>query len=466
MPNEYARSGFHCGETASGYFDETFAVTIGGTDRTRKCHFDSLSITERADNAPSELNLSVWGFTPTLWQEIKIFDGGIDVGVPIFAGHILKITQKSHRSGERPTFDLVATDYHWLLDRYTLVTKRWMNVGVSTVVGDLITNYTNGGFTLGYCSSALGNVTDLSVYHVRVTDVLKRLVDTVSGAYFTVDYRKRISLFTSPDEEGNALTLSDSATDFWDFEYEQDGSQVQTMVRGIGGGAVLTAAAGGYIPSELSITLGGQSEVALSVDEAGWYDNSQNINGVPTHIGNPYLWLDVNALTFRSRSVSSGAGTVNVEAYGGAVGTDQYIEDVKLATTLNVANEQTDSSAQNTLQTALGGVYSGQAMGLYQDERLSWASVTTKVTAQLARYKDPLKMIRFTTTSPYVRPGRTVTVTLTHPTTISATLQIQEVVITGRRNVPLTGSVKFDRRVTAGAFLRDLPDALAAAGVV
>lgn len=441
-PNEYARSGFHSGETASGYFDESFTITIGGTDRTKKCHFETLEIIERADNAPNELHLSVWGFTPTMWQEIKIYDGGIDVGVPIFAGHILKITQKSHRKNERATFEIVASDYYWLMDRYALVTKRWRNVGIGTIVADVLANYTDGGFTLGYCSSGLGNVTDFTVYHERVSAVLKQLAALVSGAYFTLDYGKRVSIFTTPDEEGNAINLTNSATDFWDFDYEQDGSQVQTFVRGIGGGGNLTAAYGGGS--------------TLTVDETGWYTNDV---GGGLLVQN-YLWADVTRLVFSSRAPDSGAGTITVTA---PVNT---IEDIPNNTPLDVSAEVVDGTANTNLATALGGSLSGQAMGLVRDGRWSFASTYAAANAQLARYKDPIKMIRFTTTSQYVRPGRTVTVNMTLPTTISATFRIQEVRIVGRRNVNTSGTVALDRIVTAGPFVRNLPDALAASGVV
>jgi hypothetical protein len=110
-PAEYCRSGFHSGQSASGYFDESIGIFLGGTDRTRKTTFESLEVTERTGEAPNECVCDVRGFQPTKLQEIKIYNGGIDVGVPLFRGHLQLVEQDGKQAAQRPIFHLTATDY-------------------------------------------------------------------------------------------------------------------------------------------------------------------------------------------------------------------------------------------------------------------------------------------------------------------------------------------------------------------
>lgn len=436
MPAEYARSGFHSGETASGYFDESLSITIGGTDRTKKSWFDTLEI-EEASESPNTLHLGVRSFTPTKLQEIKIFNGGVDVGVPIYCGHLLGVKQVSANAKQRPRFDLVAADYWWLLDRYALVTQTYPNIGINAILARVIADYTDGGFTVGSCDQSLGNVGAGGITFTRekVSDCVKRLA-RAAGAQAKVDYQKRVSIFTgtNPDDEGNTLSLTNASTDWWDLGYVVDPSGIRTRVIQEGGGSALTEAAS-------------PGDTTIGVDELGWYPSTP----VPLRAG-------TNLITYTGVSAGSGPGTLT--------GVSGIASDIAQGDTLIVYAQVDDAAAQAALSTLLGGL-SGISTAYFSDGRLSYAECLARASAQLAQYKSALETLKYTTTNPYTRAGRMVSVSLTTPTTISASLRIQQVTIKGRHKVDsgTLPSLVLDRIVTASPAYRNLEDDLQKVGV-
>lgn len=427
MPNEYARSGFHSGETASGYFDESFSVHVAGTNRTAKCEFDSLQITETDDDAPNTLDGNVHGFTPSEFQEIKVFNGGVDVGVPLFIGNLLNVAGDSSRKADRVQFPVHAVDPRWLIDRYALVTKHYASVGVGSIVADILANYTNGGFTLGYVPMTLGNP-DITFTAERVSSCLARLAKAV-GATARVYYTKRVSIAITHDDEGNSLSLTDSSLEHWGVRSAADGTQIRTRVIYEGGGSNATAT----MPA-----LG----TTIDVEETGWYSAS----GGTVRAG-------LNFVTYTGVSTASGPGTLT--------GCSGIAHDIPQGEPVNVYVQADDSAAQTALAALLGGGLSGIAVHYLTDGRLSADECQKRADAALDTYTVALKTIQYTTTNAYTRAGRSVTVNITKPQTINTTLAIQTMTLKGRHMAHNVTNLEFDRVVTAAPRARQLHDVIA-----
>src|SRR5687767_10921598 len=100
-----ARSGVAVsGVTRSGDFVQSFDVQIGGVTRTSKTWSRDTTITDILGSEPSRLSGKARGFAVTEGQVIKVYNGGIDVGVPYFAGHILAVRPESKRKRDQVVY--------------------------------------------------------------------------------------------------------------------------------------------------------------------------------------------------------------------------------------------------------------------------------------------------------------------------------------------------------------------------
>jgi hypothetical protein len=430
--SEYARSGFQSGEAHSGDFDEGFTVTIAGTDRTTGAIFDSVEITELLGAAPNECALDVHTFTPIALQEIKIYDGGVDVGVPLFCGHVQVVDQDISLNHNHPIFHLTATDYVWLLDRYALVTKTYHRTGVSTIVGDILATYTDGGFVQGYLPHSLGDIEDISFTQVRVSEALRRIAQACGGD-LRISYGKSVSILDATAiDEGNSIDIADSNHDVWNFRYVVDPSQWRTRVIWEGGGSQAT-----------EMVLAGATTIA--VDEIGWYSSAGGTIRAGTVI---FTYTGVDAI--------SGPGSLT--------GCSSVTDDIAQGEALYVMVQVDDATAQTALATRLGGGASGIAVQYNADNRLSMAEITLRATTDLARYNAAQQTMTYSTTNAYTKVGRDVSVSVTIPTTITATLTIQQQRLRGvyRNN---RGLPSLQRDVTIAPASKTFYDNLEGAGV-
>lgn len=371
------------------------------------------------------------GITLTAGQSVKIFNGGLDVGVPIFSGRVMRVKASAARSCDQPVYQLDAVDHRWLLDRYKRVTKSYYSQGINAILADIIANYTNSGFTVGYCPMSLGNLDQIHFTQETITGCMRRLA-RAAGAIAAVDYRKRCSIYVTPDDEGNALTLTDSATDFWDVGIDGDITQVRTRIIYEGGGSDTASA----------VSAGA---TVLPVTNTIWYSAA----GGTVRSG-------TNLITYTGVSTGSGAGSIT--------GCSGIITDLPANQPVNVYVQADDAAAQTAFATLLGGGASGIAVQYVADGRLSLAECTTRATDDLAFYKAQLSTIQYTTTNAYTRAGRSVAVTLTKPIALTNTLRVQSMRLRGRRAV-VGASLKFDRLITASPAKRQLADALVELGV-
>lgn len=433
MPNEYCRSGFHSGETASGYFDEAFSVTIAGIDRTTKTIFETVDVTELIGEAPNECALDVYGFAPSSLQEIKLYNGGVDVGVPLFCGHLQPVDQDGSFNINNPIFHLTATDYVWLMDRYALITKTYRKQGVSTIVGDILATYTDGGFVPGYLPQSLGDIDEISFTQTRVSEALKRIASACGGR-LRIDYRKSVSILDGVAiDSGNSIDISDaSPREFWNFRYVVDPSQWRTRVIWEGGGSTATA-----------MVAAGATTVA--VDEIGWYSASGGTVRAGTVI-----------FTYTGRSADSGPGSLT--------GCSSITDAIAQGESLYVMVQVDDTGAQTTLAGILGGGASGIAVQFNADNRLGLAEITLRAQTDLDAYNTAQSQITYTTVNPYTQVGRDVGVSISAPVAIATTLTIQQQRLRGKFRYH-AGLASLERDVTIAPTHKSLYDNLAGAGV-
>ncbi len=236
-------------------------------------------------------------------------------------------------------------------------------------------------------------------------------------------------MFFTPDDATNSIDLTASGTDFWDFKFGTDASQVRSRVIYEGGGAQTTQ----------MVSVGATT---IPVDEIGWYSSSGGT-----------VRAKANLITYTGISATSGPGSLT-----GCSGITEAIaqgESVYNYVTVN------DAATQAALATVLGGGLSGVVEQFVQDNRLSLAEITARASQDLALYKNPMDRATYTTTNPYVKPGRTVNITLTSPTSISTAVQVQEQRIKGRRKVDGTiTTLALDRLITGQPIVRDLSDTM------
>lgn len=138
-----ARAGIaRSGVTYAGWTPPAVKVTINGTDRTSSVLAEEWAITLRRD-APPSFTFRVKDFTPTLWHDVVVY-----YATPndyLFAGTLLQVEAAPVAPNSSVLqWSCMAVGYEWLINRYDKVTKKYLSVGVNTMVGDILATYANG----------------------------------------------------------------------------------------------------------------------------------------------------------------------------------------------------------------------------------------------------------------------------------------------------------------------------------
>lgn len=437
--DEYARLGSRVGQFYVGDVAEpttnstptgTFTCYIAGTDRTRA--FGDLREIRLVQKLGEPMTLTVSGlrgFTPTRGQEIKLYHGGNDVGWAVFAGHILEVTQSQTRMADDARFTIRCQDYTWLMDRYARVTKTYYSAGVNVVLNDILDTFTDGGFSVGYCDAALGDVDRIQFTGEIVSTAIDRLAKTV-GAFYQVTADKHVHIFTDPDHlPANGIVLNDSVFTYDDYRSTLDLTSVRTRVVYVGAKTTASAVASAGATS-------------VSVDDCSIFDSGG---------GSAIHGADVFAYT--GLSVTSGAGNLT--------GVTGLADDLGQGDEVAVYVQEDDVTAQTNLATILGGVASGIATHWVNDGRLSQSEASTRAQADLTKYGGALQTITYVTRDRFhyngfwTMPGKTATVTITTPIAVSDVFRIQAVEWSVDSDLT-TATPGWRRRVTLGAINRQL----------
>jgi len=420
----------HSGNVHSGDFVQSFAITVAGTDRTTKMWSDEGTITDILGSEPSQFQGKARGFPLTEGSEVKIFNGGIDVGVPYFCGHVVTSAPASQRKADQVAYDFTARDYTWFMDQHSRVTGYYENIGVNTLVRQLLASFAPSGFFGGYLPSTLGTVTAISFENELLSVAITRIADQVSGgAFWSCEYDKTVSMWLASEDNprwaGTALTVTDT-TDQRKITYSVDLTQVRTRVIWEGGGGQTTS-------------LVGAGASTIPVNEIGWYGSSGGTVRGGTSI-----------ITYTGVSASSGPGNIT--------GCSGITRDIAQGESVYVRAQADDSAAQTALAALMGG--DGIAVAFDSDNRLSLSECTNRAAADLASLSTAVRNISyFIDDGVNVVSGRPVSINITKPATVVATLRVQQVVTTKRSKVVGT-TIGLERQVTASPTRVNLADLL------
>jgi len=417
----HARSGIaRSGVTYCGWTPPVMRVYIAGTNRSTNVALGEARVTVSSDR-PATFAFTVDGITPAVGSDVKL-----TYATPNdywFAGTLLQI--QAAPEGVKSAslrWHCTAVGYEWLMDRYDLVRAQYVSRGVSTIVGDILATYTNGSFRVGYCPSSLGNLT-MEFTFEPVSRCLERIAKAV-GATWEITPDRCVNVFVTYPDAASA-TVGNSTVQAKTFRYMQDLTQVRTRVLYAGHGTTTTAACSA-------------SATTIDVADTGIFSSS----GGSALSGRTLL-------TYTSTSTASGPGQLT-----GVTGIDF---DIAENDPLDIIVEDTDSAADTALATLLGGGLSGQATAFLQDGRLSQGEAETRATQDLATFGGSLEEVSFTYVRPlrHLRPGRTLTLNITSPLTVSGafTIQAVEIVPYGRTGEAFTNVFQ---TVSLSPYLRSL----------
>jgi hypothetical protein len=419
-----ARAGIaRSGVTYAGWTPPSVKCTINGTDRTSVVLRENWKLTMRADGAPATFEFQTKTITPVLGQDVRVY-----FATPndyLFAGTLLQ--RQSEPQADTSTllkWQCTAVDYQWLLNRYDQVLRKYVNRGVGTIAADLLASYTNGGFRVGYCPSSLGNL-DMTFRFDTVWGALQRLAKAVD-AFLELTPERIVNIYQTYPEAALA-TVTQATVLQKSGLFADDLTQVRTrtIFEGIASQATAAVNAGAS-----TIPVADLSPFSAS-------------GGTVRH--------DVSLITYSGIDTASRALT----------GCSGILDDIAVNDEIAVIATDVDASATTALATTLGGGLSGQATHYLKDGRLSLAEATARAAADTSRLGGALQDTSFTYKTPqrYVRAGRSVTLNITAPLTLSGTGTLQVVTLEPYGAI---GGTLFEARqkVHVSTFTRTLTDLL------
>jgi len=423
-----ARSGIaRSGVTYCGWTPPVMRVYIAGTNRSANVSSEA-TLTLSAD-APATFSFMVEGITPAVGSDVLL-----TYTTPNeywFAGTLLQV--KAAPEGVTSAslrWHCTAVGYEWLLDRYDVIRAQYRSTGVGTIVADILSQFTDGGFRLGYCPMSLGNL-DMDFTFETVYRALVR-VATAVGARVEITPNRRVNIFTTYPDAATA-TVTNAKVQAPTFSYTQDLTQVRTRVlyQGMGTTAIMTVGAG---------------STTIDVADTGPFSSSGG-----------YAVSGRNLITYTGISVGSAAGQLT-----GVTGIDF---DITEGDPVDVLAIETDSAADTALAALLGGSLSGQATAYLQDGRLSLTEASARAQQDLATFGGALEDVSFTYVTPvrHLKVGRTLTLNVTSPLTVSGDFTIRAIQVSPYGRVDGSFAQVF-QHVSLSPYLRSLSTLLVQAG--
>jgi hypothetical protein len=422
-----ARSGVcRSGVTYCGWTPPSITFKINGTDRTANILTDGFRLNTTAGGTPATLTFTLKNLTPTVGQDVQLL-----YATPndyLFGGTLLQAEAVTH-SGVLQ-WHCTAVGYQWLLDRYALVTGRYLSTSVGTVAADILSRYTDGAFRIGYAPESLGTIT-MDFTFSTVTQALNRIAKAVN-AFWKVgpfDGTSRIIDIYQTYPEQAPTTVTDAMIRVEDFSYATDLSQVRTRVLFEGYGTTASLQTG-------------IASIEIDVDDTTPFSTT----GGTVRAG-------FNICTYTGKSTNSGPGALT--------GVSGNVYDIAQGDPVNILVETIDSGDQALLATRLGGGLSGQATNYLQDGRISLSEATDRGVTDLSVFGVSQEKAQWTYVTPqrYVRVGQTFTLNLSSKVTVSGSFLAQSVTI-----VPYSifggQFVKIAQTVSAAKYVRSVMDLL------
>jgi len=208
------------------------ALTIAGEDRTNHVTFRSLKKTDSLNQQTDTLEFRIkkYGtklYVPELGDEVTLSRDG----TAIFGGVIVRVMEV-RSSAHVLEYKVTCNDYSQYLKR-ELVTERYENASVLTIIEDLVDSYTTDGFTTDNVSGAL-TVGSISFNRLNVADCLQKLADALSYVWY-VDHEKDIHFFPKNTEPGPTLTDTSGNYIYESLKIDEDLTQIRNVVLVQGG---------------------------------------------------------------------------------------------------------------------------------------------------------------------------------------------------------------------------------------
>lgn len=401
-----ARSGLaRSAATRSDYYIGGIAMTIGGVSRGATIEKDTTSIENLLNEQPDTATLQVFGFSPSVGQEIIMGSGAISNR--IFAGTIVRAEQLSVKKAALNRWRIEATDYTWLLNK-VLVTAQYPAQSASLIVIDLMAQWAPTFTTANVVGGAPSTPDVFTIKAERLFDVITRLGNLV-GWHTYPDYNKDLHFFSTETSQA-PLDITESNFAYENFLWQPTIDQIRTRVFVEGGGGGTTA------PVATGAT-------TLPVDECGWYSGSGGT-----------IVSGSNLVTYTGRSASSGPGNLTGVP---ATGAGSVLYPIKQGDGVNIWVQRDDLVAQAALAALEGG--DGIHQYYIQDQTLSINACQARGDAELVLFSTIDYTGSYETRDKFSRAGKSVVVNL--PTRgISATILLQKV----RRYYEATGRWTFE----------------------
>lgn len=398
----YCRAGLaRVGATRSDYYQPMVYISIGGTLVHDRLDRASLTIDQILGDQPDQASLDAIAvpgtFTPSKGQEIVIGLGAISNR--IFAGHITQPSFGLDFSGaQQLRVGLACTDYTWELGHKRARGREWTQTCATTIARALVLEWAPG-FTINV-EFGLPPV-DFAVGHGEpIPAALSRLAG-LCGAKWYVDYYRKVRFYRTDPITGNALSITNGQPDVWDVLFADDMSQVRTR----------TFVTGLTTQTTEDVAVGAAS---LAV---------RDVRGFSAGGGRALLGL--HEVTYTGLSAVEGPGALTGVPASGDFSVRYPAANGASVTVLAL---EEDVAAQAALATVLGNGHDGVIDHVRQEATFGDSVARTLAAADVDAFAaSSAPRLTYATRSKFATAGRSLTLSLTTPVTLSAALTVQRV---------------------------------------
>lgn len=294
---------------------------LAGADQTTKILLEGWTLTLLA-NQPPTFSFRTKTITPVTGSDVQL-----KYSTPnedLFGGTLLQLEAAPEAPDSAALiWHGTAVGYQWLLDRYDRVLAQYDNVGVGTMVADILHRFTDGGFRVGYCPSSLGNLT-MTFNFETVWQALMRIARAAGNVFIEVTPERIVNLYSTYPEAALATVTGDGVVQ-GTVRYRKDLTQVRTRT-----------------------LYRGQSTTVSQVVAAG-------ASTIP--VQDSFIFPPGPALAIAGRNLISylfrqvGLGTTQL------IGCTGVLYDIAAGEQISVIAEAEDAAARSALAAVLGGSY-------------------------------------------------------------------------------------------------------------
>ncbi len=406
--------------TYAGWTPPYFTVLVNGVDVETLGHgghqIRGMLIRQNTNGRPDTFRGSMGGFglstdAPQNGQSLVVY-----YATPNryeFSGIVMRRTMTFKGAGTKGVNYLVeGVGQVWMMARYQPVTAHYENVGINTVVADILARFTDG-FRVGAIDSTWGNIDPTDFVMVAVDVAITQLAAAVN-AHWYVDEDRCVSFFGVTIPDGNPPSLSNSS---WlkNLQYITDLAPARTRDYVVGVGTQTTS----FVPAGSTIIPVADVSIFLTP-------------GVSPKVTSGICLAGSNVVSFTA--IDSGYGP------GSLTGCTGIVSDVVNSGSVATVVQYDDGSAQSALATLLGAGQSG---------------VISHVTIKYRTYDYKNSVYP---NGMYARPGKVVSVNITAPDSIVDDFRIQMIDVTVSYHSK--AAAVFSRFVTASSYQRVITDIL------